>query len=224
MKYNRRNLKDGDYVNPILKSYFRVADMLVETFGAICEVVIHDLTTPQSSVVYVANGSVTGRRAGQSFDHLIKQVLLNKNFRNDKVSNYEFDANGKKIKSSSVLIRDGENEVIGMLCLNIDMTFFNDAAIMLNNFLPSDSCMQNSDVENGADEFEEITSIINQLIDNVIGDRDVSEFKKKDNIEIIEFMDKKGVFLVKGAVDKVAERMGVSRVTIYNYLDEIRNG
>ena len=35
-------------------------------------------------------------------------------------------------------------------------------------------------------------------------------------------MDEKGIFLVKGAMDKVAELMGVSRVTIYSYLDEAR--
>lgn len=35
-------------------------------------------------------------------------------------------------------------------------------------------------------------------------------------------MDEKGVFLVKGAIDKVAASMGLSKVTIYSYLDEVR--
>ena len=35
-------------------------------------------------------------------------------------------------------------------------------------------------------------------------------------------MDEKGIFLVKGAMDKVASMMGVSKVTIYSYLDEVK--
>ena len=35
-------------------------------------------------------------------------------------------------------------------------------------------------------------------------------------------MNDKGLFLIKGAADKVAERMNISKVTVYSYLDEIR--
>ena len=59
-----------------LKPYVAIADMLAKTFGQECEVVLHDLTVPERSVVYVANNSVTGRQMGQSFDQLVKQVIL----------------------------------------------------------------------------------------------------------------------------------------------------
>ena len=61
-------------MNPLLKNYFPVADIIAGTFGPGCEVAVHDLEQPDRSVVYVA-GSVTGRKAGQSFDHLVKNVL-----------------------------------------------------------------------------------------------------------------------------------------------------
>ena len=35
-------------------------------------------------------------------------------------------------------------------------------------------------------------------------------------------MDAKGIFLMKGSVDRAAEKLGVNRVTIYSYLDEVR--
>ena len=80
------------------------------------QVIIHDLTDPESSVVHVANGVVTGRKIGQSFDHLVKQVLLNKDFKNDHLSNYFFKTvDDKTIKSSSALIRNQAGDVIGML-------------------------------------------------------------------------------------------------------------
>ncbi len=38
----------------------------------------------------------------------------------------------------------------------------------------------------------------------------------------IRFMDEKGLFLMKGSVEKAAEKLGVGKVTIYSYLDEVR--
>lgn len=68
-------------ISKALKAYIPLADMMAESFGNNCEVVIHDLTAPQNSVVYVANGTITDRRIGQSFDHLIREVLLSKDFK-----------------------------------------------------------------------------------------------------------------------------------------------
>lgn len=83
------------------------------------------MSQPESSVVYVVNGSVSGRRVGQSFDHLVKQVLLSKNFKNDRVINYMFEGpDEKRIKSSSALIRDQNGEVIGMMCINCDIAVY----------------------------------------------------------------------------------------------------
>jgi predicted transcriptional regulator YheO len=42
-------------------------------------------------------------------------------------------------------------------------------------------------------------------------------------LEIVSFMDEKGFFLIKGAIDNVAESLQVSKVTVYSYLDQIRN-
>jgi predicted transcriptional regulator YheO len=36
-------------------------------------------------------------------------------------------------------------------------------------------------------------------------------------------MDQKGIFLIKGAIDKVAEKLNISKVTVYSYLDEIKD-
>jgi len=206
-------------VNSILKAYIPVANMISQTFGKSCEIVIHDLTQPESSVVYVANGTVTGRKEGQAFDHLIRQVLLSKKFKDDCTANYTFEAeNGKKVKSSSALIRNPEGEVVGMLCINYDLTASYVMQSSLNDFLPpSEPASAEGRVPD-----QDVLTIIDELIDNIIKNTNVSNLKRRDNIEIIRFMDEKGVFLVKGAIDKVAASMGLSKVTIYSYLDEVK--
>ena len=49
-------------MRPIFLPYVSIADMLTQTFGSDCEVVLHDLNDPEHSVVYVSNGTVTGGR------------------------------------------------------------------------------------------------------------------------------------------------------------------
>lgn len=208
-------------MHPILKAYIPVANMLTQTFGKSCEVVIHDLTQPESSVVYVANGAVTGRKEGQAFDHLIRKVLLNKKFKDDCTANYIFQSeNGKKVKSSSALIRNPEGEVVGMLCINYDLTISYLIQENLNDFLPV-SAPEPTSAEDSLPN-QDVLTIIDELIDKIIKNTDVGNLKRRDNIEIIRFMDEKGVFLVKGAIDKVAASMGLSKVTIYSYLDEVK--
>ena len=51
-------------IRPALAPYVPLARMLAQTFGQDCEVVLHDLENPAHSVVYVANGVVTGRKVG----------------------------------------------------------------------------------------------------------------------------------------------------------------
>ncbi|WP_419782251.1 helix-turn-helix transcriptional regulator [Malaciobacter marinus] len=206
----------------VLKAYIPIANMIVKTFGKNCEVVLHDLTQPKNSVVYAANGDVTGRKVGQSFDHLIKMVLLNKDFKDDYVVNYFFETeDGRKIKSSSALIRDEKDEVIGMLCLNYDLTLSHLLQEELQDFLGASTGQETTNPEQYVLD-QDIISILDNLIEKIFENTNIEKLTRKDSLEIIKFMDEKGIFLVKGSIDKVAKYMGVSKVTIYSYLDSIR--
>ena len=216
----------------ILEQYIPMAEMIAKTFGDTCEVVLHDLSTPQSSVVYAANGHVTGRKVGQSFDHLIRQVILNQNFSNDYAANYYFQTeDGRTIKSSTVLIRNFGGKVAGALCINVDTTVLAAAASLLSGLLPGlvsggtgDVRVEKSQdyVDPDSEMPEHIMEIADELIEKIIGDQIVENMKRDEKIALIRFMDQKGLFLIKGTIEKVAKRMGISKVTVYSYLDEIK--
>ncbi|WP_411682780.1 helix-turn-helix domain-containing protein [Clostridium thailandense] len=107
-----------------------------------------------------------------------------------------------------------------MLCINYDLTLSYLIKEEVIGFLPEFShgeLPSKYDIPN-----QDVMTIIDELIHNIIRNRDVGNLKRKDNIDLIRFMDEKGVFLVKGAIDKVAESLGLSKVTIYSYLDEAR--
>ena len=54
-------------MNLVLENYVAVANMIADTFGDHCEVILHDFSIPQNSVVYTRNNVVTNRQVGQSF-------------------------------------------------------------------------------------------------------------------------------------------------------------
>lgn len=206
-------------MNSELKKYIPIANMIAKTFGRQCEVVIHDLSIPQNSVVYTLNNHVTGRQIGQSFEHLVKEVLLSKNFDGDCTANYmTVIKDGREIKSSTTLLRDSGGKPIGALCINVDVKPLKDAMSFLGDLLNVEQAKPEADVE----PFSNVMEIVDDLIDKIIDQDNVDNLKRKDKLDLIQFMDDKGVFLIKGAIDKVAERLNISKVTVYSYLDEIK--
>lgn len=201
--------------NKIVKKYISIVDMIAKTFGDDCEIVIHDLTVPQNSVVYTVNNHVTGREVGQSFEHLVTQVLLSQNFYNDCAANYFYTTpDGRVIKSSTALLKDDNNKVVAAICINIDTKRIKDKN--LDNF--EKPIIPEMDVE----KLTHIMEIVDDLINNILKNRDAKLLKRCEKVDIVRFMEKKGVFLIKGAIDKVSDKLGVSKVTIYSYIDEIR--
>jgi len=70
----------------------------------------------------------------------------------------------------------------------------------------------------------ELHSALGRLIGAVereIG-RPLAEMSRDEKQTAIRRLDEQGAFLLRGAVDDVAHTMGVSRVTLYTYLNAIR--
>ena len=204
-------------MRPIFLPYVSIADMLTQTFGSDCEVVLHDLNDPEHSVVYVSNGTVTGRRPGDSFDQLVRQVILSDGRKDDYAANYYFTApNGKRIRSSTVFIRDADGRLEGALCINLDTTRLTQQIAYLQSFLPDRPKPKQPP------QSEHISVMIENLMDNILSGCDVQSLSREERIAKVRFMDEKGVFLMKGSIEKAAEKLGVNKVTIYSYLDEAR--
>lgn len=222
-------------IRPALAPYVPVADLIAKTFGDDCEVVLHDFSAPRHSVVYVANGLVTGRQVGESFRHLISKAVEAKEDEDGVIANYCFREKGKLIRSSSLLIRDETRSLVGALCVNVDMTRAEAAAKWLRSIVPAASQIQlaggadaGSASPGAADDPDRaragrsMTELASELIDRIVAEEPPGRLTRERRLELIRFMDEKDVFLVKGALERVADRLGVSKVTVYSDLDEVR--
>ena len=47
---------------------------------------------------------------------------------------------------------------------------------------------------------------------------------REQKMEFLRFLDKKGAFLISKSNERVCEFLQISKFTLYNYLDAIRNG
>ena len=50
----------------------------------------------------------------------------------------------------------------------------------------------------------------------------VALMNKDEKTLAVDAMKKNGLFIVKGGVERAAKALGVSRFTVYNYLDELK--
>lgn len=50
-----------------------------------------------------------------------------------------------------------------------------------------------------------------------------NEWERAEKQRVVRMLDERGAFLLRGAVDDIAQIMGVSRITIYNYLNALEN-
>ena len=51
-------------MNPILERYVPLVEYIGQIFGEYCEVILHDLTNMEHSIVAIANQQITGREVG----------------------------------------------------------------------------------------------------------------------------------------------------------------
>lgn len=52
--------------------------------------------------------------------------------------------------------------------------------------------------------------------------RPLPEMSRADRQRLVRFLDERGAFMLRKAVEQVADALGVSRFTVYNYLDSVR--
>lgn len=217
-------MNQNDGINPQLKTFFPVAESIGALFGRNCEIVIHDLNHPQSSVIKVVNGGVTGRKVGQSIRDLVISVLLSDKYSNDMLANYRSISsdNEKVIKSSTALIRDNAGIPIGAFCINFDITDLLTVQPQLNDLTYT------TDAQPSETRLEDLPQDVMQIVNHIIEQsiitvgKPVDTLSKNERMEIVKFLDEKGVFLIKGGVEKVAAALKVSRYTIYSYLDNLK--
>lgn len=217
-----------------LAPYIPLVDFIAGIVGPYCEVVLHDMQNLDESIVAIKNEHISGRKLGGPLTDFGLKILKDKcHDKTDFILNYQNKSkDGRSLRSSTFFIKDHDKKLIGMLCINIDLSApiaaknFIDTFIIgenkdhISDFLPINSFDESNSTENLTKSIDELiyTIIENTINGYAIPPERLSPDEKQD---IICKLNEKGVFLLKGAVSKVASHLKVSENTVYRYLNKI---
>jgi len=198
----------------------RLIKMIAAQFGSNCEVVLHDLTKDyDSTIVAIEHNHITQRNIGDSGTNLGLEILRGTMEAGDRYNYFTKTKDGKLLRSSSIYLKNDAGVVIGSICVNFDISGYLLMEGMLNE-------ITNSSNRNGNPETTEVfANNVNELLDHLILESQEAikkrpeEMTRTDKIKMIEFLDSKGAFLITKAGDRICEYLGISKFTLYNYLD-----
>ncbi len=218
-------------VNPLLKAYIPLVDYIGQFFGSNCEVILHDLSNLEHSIIAIANSELTGRRVGGHITDFGLEILHAPAYQDEPfVVNYPGATpdGTRQLKCATYFIRDDSNQIIGLLCFNFDITDLTQAQNLISGLIqmtPHNSTAVPTIPPLVKEWFSpSMDDTLSHSISKVLSSfalpakRLTAEEKK----QALEQLHNLGIFTLKGAVGMVATQMEVSEQTIYRYLRELQ--
>ena len=196
----------------------QVAAGIAAQFGSNCAVVVHDLSRhPDHPIVAIVNGHVSGRKVGDGASHVVmEQLESNDPEPRDHLCYLTRTPDVKILKSSTVYIRNSKGKVSAILAINYD----------ISKLLMVESAVHDL-ISTGEPQQEEPEKIVNvnDLLEELIAQsvalvgKPVALMNKDDKVKAIRFLSENGAFLVTKSGDKIAKYFGISKYTLYSYID-----
>ncbi|MCR8549181.1 PAS domain-containing protein [Salipiger sp. P9] len=201
---------------------------LAATFGPRSEVVVHDLSRVPNSIVAIAGG-LTGRKAGGPTTNFLLGKIRAQDF-NDSLNYMSTTPEGRTLRSSTLFIRDAE-EVLGCLCVNVDVTEWKHVSAFAEWNLSGTHARAADLPSLGMSEGEsresypvDVDSLRRELLSRAIEDIGIAPdvMHRTHKIAIVERLENEGFFMLRESVPQLATALSVTRHSIYNYLSEVR--
>ena len=216
-------------MNKEVEKFIPIADFLSNVIGSNTEILIHDFTNFQESIVHIINGHISNRSVGEPITDLVLEFLKNESKGNTQyLCNYNSKTkNDKVLYSSTFFIRDDKNTVVGALCLNSDYSEVEKSFSLISSFLPNFTnqiitsnktvVRENLNSDSQQMTLDKIDSVINEF--GITPDRMTIDEKTK----IISTLHEYGVFMLRGSVQEVANKLSMSEPSVYRYIKKIKN-
>lgn len=195
----------------LLKDYFSVAEAITALLHPHAEVVIHDLKTGKIAAIY---NNFSKRTVGD--ESLIKEFTDYTHLPDVFPVYTKMNWDGRKLKSSTATLRNKNNIPIGLLCINLDVSKWEEFRHLLDQWSNIQSYKKQPTVLFKDDWREKINLYVSDyLIKENLTFKMLSKEKKRD---LIKLLHEEGAFKAKNAATYVADVLDLSRATIYNYL------
>lgn len=194
------------------KAYFPVCEAIATLFYPYVEVALHDLRTAR--IVKLWN-CWSDRRPGDlsNLDHPERQFTADQAI----LGPYEkaLPSQGRS-KSITAGLRNADGDLIGLLCINLDVSVIDRAAAMLMSF--SSTAMHRPEPIYRTDVQQHLNYIVRDFSMQV--NKAVGNLSREERMQLVSHVDRAGLFQARKSVDYLAKAMGISRASVYNLLND----
>lgn len=199
-------------------------EALAATLPANTEAVLHDLTRPEASVISIVNGHVSGRKKGDALlagpeedDGFLGLLDEPKEGLSYQVFSGYFSttAAGKKLSSSSTIYYDVNGNPVVAFCVNVDTEVAMRLKRDLDYLMSIPGMTETPETSPSALTEASVEELLSSL--RPTGSESTKEFR----LRAVKEAHAMGMFKIKGSVNQMAKVLGVTRYTIYNYLEKI---
>jgi predicted transcriptional regulator YheO len=188
-----------------------IVNCIADLLGPKAEVVLHDVSHPNDSIIMIRNGHVTGRTVGAPLTDLGFYMLRESDHRIETLGVYQSKTDdGKLLQCNAANLRDAHGGIEAILCINIDVT------------RETEKHSHNGTTTTPAEHYQ---TSVDQVVERMISDarRAVNGALTRDlKFELVRALDARGVFLARGAVRQVASALEIAAPTIYKYIQLAR--
>lgn len=194
-----------------LDAYSPIAQSVVALLQPYAEAVIHDLKTGKIHAIF---NPYSRRVKGDDslLDVEVQKAKLPVYFEPYLKTNWD----GRKLKSVTSTLRDAKGKPIGLLCFNLDISKWEEFHFLFERFIAGPKELPK---ELFIEDWKEKIScyIFNRLKTKQLS---LDHLTKAQIKELILELHGEGAFQGKNAAAYVGDILGLSRATVYKYLNE----
>ncbi|MGW2485803.1 helix-turn-helix transcriptional regulator [Streptomyces sp. NPDC001606] len=193
----------------------KIAVAVGRMFPGLCEVVLHDLRDPRHAIRVIEN-NLSGRQVGDPATELGLARIADPEYPS-VVQNYPNRfPDGRPVKSTSIGIKNADGTYVAALCLNLDVSVLSPVALALANLVATDP-------DSGGRPLETLRNRtareLRRTVEELSAQRAATprSLSRPDKKALVRQLYQDGWFDSRDAAQTIADLLGVSRATVYNY-------
>ncbi|MDR3167128.1 MAG: helix-turn-helix domain-containing protein [Treponema sp.] len=211
----------------LISEYLPVMKFLSMVYDMDTEIVL----TNMEKIIHVENPLNIHTRPGAPLGEREKFFFRDRSYHNKEyIINYRaLSANGDRLRSSTMFIRDDDGKLIGSLTISTrveELLRMRNVVDLLINGAHSNFNI-NEPKDKSPPVYENLSISVEDMVAETVNKGlahsgvPVERLTPKEKKTIVHELDQKGIFMVKGAISIVAKRLSSSDATIYRYLQQL---
>jgi len=198
----------------LLREGEKIVTALGQTLAPLVEVVLHDLTRPEHSVVAIAN-NLSGRQVGDAATEMGLARITDAGFP-EVVANYPNRfPDGRPAKSTSIGLKNSAGEYVAALCLNMDVSLIGAVTAGLGQLIQTSAAAPVAETlaPRGV-------GCVREALERFAATRNTTPIGMTlaQRREAVRELATNGMLNLRHALADVATTLGVARSTVYTYL------